>query len=70
MLGDRTNNIPVPEFFDGIKGPHLKLFVEYLQMLNDQPRVIWEIMSVYMKKYFKGESKLWFEAHRRGWDSF
>lgn len=70
MLGDRINDIPVPEFFDGIKEPHSKILIESLQILNEQQTENWELMIAYMNKYFKRESELWFEVHRKDWESF
>ncbi|XP_075220055.1 uncharacterized protein LOC142323760 [Lycorma delicatula] len=60
----------VPEFYNEHREPHPKTFLDHLKMNLKQKRRKWEYKIASMRKYFKGESELWFEAHHREWEGF
>uniref|UniRef100_A0A1B6D411 Uncharacterized protein n=1 Tax=Clastoptera arizonana TaxID=38151 RepID=A0A1B6D411_9HEMI len=70
ICGDFLGEIEVPNFLNEKIGPHPKAFLEALEMNIGNNRGNWKYNALYIRKYFKEDAGVWFEAHRSNWESF
>uniref|UniRef100_A0A1B6CYK9 Retrotransposon gag domain-containing protein n=1 Tax=Clastoptera arizonana TaxID=38151 RepID=A0A1B6CYK9_9HEMI len=70
MCGELLGEIEVPNFLNERIGPHPKAFLETLEMFMEHKKGNWKYNALYIRKFFKEDAGVWYEAHQNNWTCF